>query len=240
MTRSLLAIVFLFLAVSASAQEQADKPKPDIPPLVQNADLEKRARDVARTFREEKFVDLVGQMSLRVRGVLGVADGGATSETVMKQRRSSVRAILFVSSSVPLQTLRAYAQQLEKVNGVIVFRGMPNGLSSMKPMIKLTQNILLRDPSCNHADCDVFDIGVIVDPLMFKANGVDMVPAVTLVDQDPFAAYCERPTEEQAGSMSAFVTFGDAHLSGHFDALSRLGDKRASSLLNLLENGDGE
>lgn len=240
MIRSFTVIILLCLAVPLYAQEQADKPKPDIPPLAQDVELEKRAEAVARTFREEKFVDLVDQMSPRVRGALGVADGGATSESVFMKRRSSVRAILFASSSVPLQTLRAYAQQLEKVDGVIVFRGMPNGLSSMKPMIELTKNILLRDPSCKHSDCNVFDIGVIVDPLMFKANNVDLVPAVTLVDHDPFAAYCERPTEEQAGSMSAFVTFGDAHLTGHLDALKRLGDQRAQPLLKLIENGDAE
>ena len=240
MTRSLLTIVFLFLAVSASAQEQGDKPNPEIPGLVQDVELEKRARDVARMFREEKFVDLLDQMSPRVRGVLGVPDGGAISETVTRKRRSSVRAILFASSSVPLTTLRAYAQQLERLNGVIVFRGMPGSLSSMKPMIELTQNIVLRDPSCRHSDCAVFDIGVIVDPLMFKANNVDLVPAVTLIDHDPFAAYCERPTEEQAVSISAFVTFGDAHLTGHLDALARLGDKRAAPLLRLPEKGGTE
>lgn len=236
-----LGLVILGLSAAANAQsdqdaQDAQEPQPDI--IEPDADIERRAREAADVFRRKGMVDLIDQMGPRVRGVLGVTGDEQVGEQDVSHLRpnNSVRAILFASSSVPLVTLRAYAAQLEKLNGVIVFRGMPGGLSSMKPMISLTHKIILRDESCTGTDCDVFDVGVIVDPLMFRANGVDMVPAVTLVDHDPFAAYCERPTEAQAGSISDKVTFGDAHMSGHLEALTLLGDRRARDLLRLLNS----
>src|SRR3546814_14823474 len=54
--------------------------------------------------------------------------------------------VLFVSSSMPISTLRNYAVQLEKVRGVMAFRGVPGGLRKMGPMAKLTAQILRLDP----------------------------------------------------------------------------------------------
>jgi hypothetical protein len=140
-----------------------------------------------------------------------------------------------------LPTLRAYAAQLEKTNGIIVFRGIPGGVSKIQPIVELTQKIILKDPTCRGQDCAVFDVGVIVDPLMFRANAVERVPAITIVDHDPFAAYCERPDEEAAAALGSIVTYGDAHLSGHLEELARLGDQRAAALITQLETkGDDQ
>ncbi|WP_262695996.1 type-F conjugative transfer system pilin assembly protein TrbC [Kordiimonas aquimaris] len=203
-------------------------------------EIEKRAKAVADALRDKGMVDLTKQMGSRVRGALGItgSEAGREKETNFSNERSegSFRAILFASQSVPLGVLRAYAAQLEKSNGVMVFRGIPGGIAKIQPIVELTHKIIVKDPGCNGQDCDVYGIGVIIDPLMFRANGVERVPAVTTVDSDPFAAYCERPDEEAAAALGSFVTYGDAHLSGHFQALVALGDRRALSLLKTLQN----
>jgi len=231
-------LYLVFEAGSVSAQQ------PDAPHIQEkNEELDRRAKEVAEAFRRKNMVDLIDHMGTRVRGALGVIDNGQKgifdnmNSVVIETdhvRRFQYRAILFASSSIPLTTLRTYAAQLEKINGVIVFRGVPGGISAIKPIVELTHKIILKNPDCAGQDCEVFDIGVILDPLIFGNNGVDRVPAITIVDHDPFAAYCERPQEEQAGSLGKFVTYGDAHLSGHLDELARQGDDRAAILLNVL------
>ncbi len=54
--------------------------------------------------------------------------------------------VLFASSSIPLATLRSYAAQLERVHGIIAFRGMPGGLHRVGPMAKLSAERLRGCP----------------------------------------------------------------------------------------------
>src|SRR3546814_2278447 len=61
--------------------------------------------------------------------------------------------VLFVSSSMPVTTLRTYAGQLERVGGVLAFRGMPDGLTKVAPMAKLSAEILRHDPGCEGPAC---------------------------------------------------------------------------------------
>src|SRR3546814_1496084 len=61
--------------------------------------------------------------------------------------------VLFVSSSMPISTLRNYAVQLERVHGVMAFRGVPGGLRKMGPMAKVTAQILRLDPGCEGPNC---------------------------------------------------------------------------------------
>lgn len=240
----IMSALFCCALMAASWQQplgaQDAKPDVDAPAITiqqPSEEIEARAKAIADAFREKGMVDLTKQMGSRVRSALGLIDSDALRKSDQEEEPSvrAFRAILFASQSVPLVTLRAYAAQLEKTNGVIVFRGIPGGISKIQPIVELTHKIILRDPTCKGQDCEVFDVGVIVDPLMFRANAIDRVPAVTTVDHDPFSAYCERPEEEAAAALGSHVTFGDAHLSGHLDALARLGDMRAPALLKSLQ-----
>lgn len=236
---SLLFVCSATLSLQPSTAQEASARADQKPPIkIQEItpDLEARAKAIADAFRDKGMVDLTEKMGARVRSALGITDSEVTREKdPMEASMGAFRAILFASQSVPLQTLRAYAAQLEKANGVIVFRGIPGGISKILPIVELTQEIILKDPTCRREDCEVFDVGVMVDPLMFRANAIDRVPAVITVDHDPFAAYCERPDEETASSLGAVVTYGDSHLIGHLEELARLGDHRATALVSQLE-----
>lgn len=134
--------------------------------------------------------------------------------------------VLFASSSMPIATLRAYAAQLERVRGVIAFRGMPGGLTRVAPMAKLTAEILRFDPGCEGPACAMRGVQVIVDPLLFRQHGVARVPALTMVPGDPAQPYCEREDDSPRGSH---LVFGDAALSGLFEEYGRLGGKAEAS-----------
>lgn len=131
--------------------------------------------------------------------------------------------VLFVSSSMPVTTLRTYAAQLEKVRGILAFRGMPGGLTRVAPMAKLSAEILRHDPGCEGPACAMRDVQLIVDPLIFRQHGVARVPALAMVPGDPALPYCER---EDESPRAAHVVYGDAALSGLLEEYARLGGKQ--------------
>jgi len=134
--------------------------------------------------------------------------------------------VLFVSSSMPVTTLRTYAGQLERVGGVLAFRGVPGGLTRVAPMAKLSAEILRHDPGCEGPACAMRDVQLIVDPLIFRQHGVTRVPALAMVPGDPALPYCER---EDDAPRAAHVIYGDAALSGLLEEYARLGGKQEVS-----------
>lgn len=128
--------------------------------------------------------------------------------------------VLFVSSSMPISTLRTYAGQLERVNGVLAFRGVPGGLTRIGPMAKLSAEMLRLDPGCEGPACTMRNVQVIIDPLIFRQHGVTRVPALAMVPGDPAQPYCER---EDESPRAAHVVYGDAALSGLLEEIARLG-----------------
>ncbi|NMN06780.1 MULTISPECIES: type-F conjugative transfer system pilin assembly protein TrbC [unclassified Novosphingobium] len=134
--------------------------------------------------------------------------------------------VLFVSSSMPISTLRSYAAQLERAHGVMAFRGVPGGLKRMGPMAKLTAQILRLDPGCEGPNCVMRDVQLIVDPIVFRQHGIAQVPALAMIPGDPTQAYCERDDDSP---RAAHVVFGDSALSGMLEEYARLGGKEEVS-----------
>ncbi|UZW57692.1 type-F conjugative transfer system pilin assembly protein TrbC [Sphingobium sp. JS3065] len=135
--------------------------------------------------------------------------------------------MLFASSSLPLQTLRNYAAQLETVGGVIAFRGVPGGMSKIGPMAKLTAQILRVDPGCEGPACTMRNVQLIVDPILFRQHGVNQVPAFAMAPGDPTLPYCER--DDEIGPSASHIVYGDAALSGLLEEYARLGGKQEVS-----------
>lgn len=134
--------------------------------------------------------------------------------------------VLFVSSSMPVSVLRTYAAQLEKVGGVLAFRGMPGGLAKVEPMARLSAQILRIDPGCEGPACAMRDVQLIVDPIVFRTHRITRVPALAMIPGDPAQAYCERDDESPA---SAHLVRGDAALSGLLEEYARLGGQEEVS-----------
>ena len=134
--------------------------------------------------------------------------------------------VLFVSSSMPIPTLRSYAAQLERVHGVMAFRGVPGGLKRMGPLAKLTAQILRLESDCEGPNCEMRDVQLIVDPIVFRQHGIAQVPALGMIPGDPTQAYCERDDDSP---RAAHVVFGDSALSGMLEEYAHLGGKEEVS-----------
>ena len=123
--------------------------------------------------------------------------------------------VLFVSSSMPLKTLRAYARDLAKVGGVMAIRGGVGGLKEIQPTLSLIQSILSVKEGCQGV-CKMWGTEIVIDPMLFRLYGIKKVPALIYQPDMKIAAYCDGL--EQAKKASGIV-YGDASLMAMLDEL---------------------
>ncbi|GAA0458259.1 type-F conjugative transfer system pilin assembly protein TrbC [Sphingomonas molluscorum] len=227
-------------AVSRAKRERTDVPDPRLPQPASEAErrrafeglrkrlpapaIDARARAALASGEARMAAEREAQAK-RLRQALGLEPG--EMEAVAKAGAArAIKAwvpVLFVSSSMPVPVLRAYAAQLERVHGVIAFRGIPGGLRKVGPMAKLTAEILRLDPGCEGPSCAMRSVQVIIDPMVFRQHAVSRVPALAMIPGDPTQAYCEREDESPRASH---VVYGDSALSGMFEEYARLGGDR--------------
>ncbi|GAY24344.1 hypothetical protein SFOMI_4924 [Sphingobium fuliginis] len=192
--------------------------------------LEERAR-AARKAGEAQLARDREAMSKRLAEALGLEAPStmAVAQAVAPTPPGAWVPVLFVSSSMPLATLRTYAGQLERARGVLAFRGMPGGLSKVGPMAKLSAQILRLDPGCEGPACAMRDVQLIVDPILFRQHGVARVPALGMLPGDPTKPYCEREEEGPASARASHLVYGDAALTGMLETYARLGGEEEVS-----------
>jgi hypothetical protein len=188
-----------------------------------SADLTARTRAALQKGKDAVAAERAA-MALRLGQVLGLEapDMQAIAGTAGIDQTKATVAVLFVSSSIPVPILRTYAAQLERVGGVLAFRGMPGGLSKVGPMAKLSAEILRIDPGCNGPACAMRNVQLIVDPLVFRQHGVARVPALAMIPGDPTQPYCEWDDDSP---RATHLIYGDAALSGLLEEYARLGGK---------------
>lgn len=185
--------------------------------------MEVRARQ-ALAAGEAKMAAEREAMARRLRQALGLdaPDMAAVAKAVSRPANTNWVPLLFVSSSMPVSTLRTYAAQLEHVGGVLAFRGMPGGLHRVGPMAKLSAEILRLDPGCEGPACAMRNVQLIIDPIVFRQHGIARVPALGMIPGDPTQPYCERDDESPTANH---IVYGDAALSGLLEEYARLGGK---------------
>lgn len=191
--------------------------------------IEARAREHREDARQRMAAEH-DAMQARLYQALGLAaplDAAKPKDMHAAPSAKSWVPMLFASSSMPLQTLRNYATQLETVGGIIAFRGVPGGLTKIGPMVKLTAQILRVDSGCEGPACTMRNVQIVVDPILFRQHGVNQAPAFAMVPGDPTLPYCER--DEEIAPRASHIVFGDAALSGLMDEYARLGGKEEVS-----------
>jgi len=110
------------------------------------------------------------------------------------QLQASERIYIFISSSIPRETLRNYVRDVARLkdpNVKLVMRGLVGGVRYIKPTMRFVSGILLKDSACDpeKSRCERYAAGVNVDPLLFSRYGIEKVPAivyarnVSLLDQ---------------------------------------------------------
>lgn len=181
------------------AKEQAQKAKEIIVPYKTEVDeiikkVEKRqAEPDIRAFKKEM------QKAARAQ---------CPMQTLISQQEKRLDSeqppiIIFVSFSMPKESIKAWVNQARKIGAGIYIRGLIN--NSFKDTAKAVSDLIQDNKG-----------GLLVDPTLFKKYAILQVPAVVVVDKDTFE-----------------VIYGDVTLDYALEKLSReIADNNAQRLLS--------
>jgi len=109
-------------------------------------------------------------------------DAGKDSNNGLVHLAEGERIYIFISASMPMHVLRAYAAdaaQLGDSRVSLVLRGFVGGMNKIVPTANMIAEMLKKNPSCELSDthkCDMQRVEVMVDPLLYRRYGVQQVP----------------------------------------------------------------
>lgn len=126
--------------------------------------------------------------------------------------------VLFVSASMPMKTLRNYARDLAKVGGVMVVRGMKNGLQDYVSGMRFFWDVLRVDKNCNSSTCESFATDILVDPILFSMYDIEVVPALVYQPDMKLNSYCDDISLAQKADG---IVYGDFYLGYLLEQLEK-------------------
>lgn len=156
-----------------------------------------------------EFQEKQAEYRKSIANSLGVNDWVGEGGEPEKRLPYSLRPIVFASASVPVATLRNYIADLEKVNGVMVFRGFVGGMSKVMPTMKYMDSLIKKNAKCSKEPCDRYKVPVLVDPILFKEYQVKAVPALAVHGLTNLAAYCNGT---EGLNPSKYIVYGDSSI----------------------------
>jgi type-F conjugative transfer system pilin assembly protein TrbC len=108
---------------------------------------------------------------------------GAFFDTITKQQEAAGESttrvlLLFISSSMPLRTVKAYVQQAEAINTriMVVMRGTIDNSLNLLPTVEYLKAIKEYD-GCGEQLCQRA-VNTVIDPRLFEQYGITRVPAL--------------------------------------------------------------
>lgn len=183
--------------------------------------------------------------------------GGKRYKSLLKQYKdqtegkasataSGKNLYIFISSSIPTDTLTNYMKEAEGVEQVIfVLRGMVGGVKYLKPTIEFFKQFGL-----NHEKDDrkAYMVSVIIDPSLFRKYRIQSVPAFLF---DPYSrervenamaevgktgnrVAIDKPVDEK----TYFLAYGDMSIEYMAGLLNR--EAKSKDLATILKNIEGK
>ena len=159
------------------------------------------------------------------------------NEETYSSLSQSERIYIFISSSVPGNTLKNYAADFDKVssnNISMILRGFVGGMKHFKPTLDFVTNIIKKDSHCDGADtCETYKVNIQVDPLLFRRYGIKQVPAIVyLPDIKINDSSMSEGLEDNAQVKDYYVVYGDTSLEYALELIYR--ETKSTSLKGLI------
>ena len=147
-------------------------------------------------------------------------------EVLMANEQPNAQLYVFVSTSMPKEVIRRYYKDATKYNGVLVFKGLPNGGFKELQLLILELKESNSTQQGDNASSD--QAGVIIDDESFKKFGITSVPAIALVKE-------EECFEQATCKTSYDLITGNIGIKYALEAFAKAGDlgKEASHLLDI-------
>jgi type-F conjugative transfer system pilin assembly protein TrbC len=136
---------------------------------------------------------------------------------------SDERLYIFVSSSVPKETIRNYVTFVAShIDGNVVFvlRGGIGGLKRIGPTIAWIYDVIKKDKFCEGINCEVYGVEFIIDPFLFRRYKVEKVPAVVYAKGRALTEFEGSEGLENKWETKVWTkTYGDVGLAYHLKVI---------------------
>jgi conjugal transfer pilus assembly protein TrbC len=148
------------------------------------------------------------------------------------------RIYLFVSSSMPMSTLKSYAEDLDKLrdpNIIMVMRGFVNGVKYMKPTLTFISGIQTKNINCDsmHEKCDSYHVDVFIDPMLFSQYAIHSVPAIVYArGVHSSESQTDQNVSQNKGS-EVYTVSGDVSFEHALDVIAKA--SKSSQIENILK-----
>jgi len=185
-------------------------------------EMQERINNLMKTMQSEEWQQRQKGMQAEAMRTVGIEPPKPETDQVSMNPDDTERLYVFVSSSMPVETLRNYAASLEKIQGgVMVLRGFVNGSRRAGPTAKFVASFMHRDPLCTDPTCEVRAVGVEIDPVVYHRYGITRVPAVVYEEHAHTNGYCGEGLTRAAQPKATEVVYGDASLRYAVETLYR-------------------
>jgi type-F conjugative transfer system pilin assembly protein TrbC len=228
----------------AQADRMADTLK--IPKNRHEDEMKAVAGTLDAYYRSDEFQGRVRSETERIKSqVFGESFARFYPDNVPGVRKGrlteSERCYVFVSSSMPLQTIRNYAASVARLGDpriVMVMRGFVGGVTKIQPTIHFVADALKKDALCSPAEseCAMLPANLVVDPLLYRRYSIERVPAVVFAT----GVKAENPGLSEGDMKNvnvsdSYTIYGDASLEYILQTIGREGG--SPSLRELLASG---
>jgi len=133
------------------------------------------------------------------------------------------RLYVFVSSSIPRETIRNYVTFVSShIDGDVVFvlRGGIGGLKRLFPTVAWIYDVIKKDKFCEGINCEVYGVEFVIDPLLFRRYKVERVPAVVYAKGEELTKFEGSEGREDKWRVKTWMKiYGDVGLGYHLKVI---------------------
>lgn len=161
--------------------------KTTIPDNLNKKQGEEKAKETFEKYKSEEFQSKLKAEMERIQKALTGETGKQYYRDAMKTDTtgmlSNEQIYIFISSSMPVKTIRNYVQDvafLDDPNIKFVLRGFVGGMKKIQPTTEFISNIIKRDPACT-GKCESYKVAVQINPMLYRRYNIDRTPAILYV-----------------------------------------------------------
>ena len=149
--------------------------------------MKKKAADVIDITKSSDFQNMLKKYTSVLTNQIIESQAYQNTDTVQsnnnKLLESSEKIYIFISSSIPVATLKNYTNDLDTLNNAnisMVMRGFVDGMKHIKPTMDFVRSITHEDPACDplNTECAIFNADIIINPMLFRKYNITTVPAI--------------------------------------------------------------
>lgn len=198
------------------------------------AKLAAETERIKREMFHEQLKDLPADM-----GGLKKGQNKPEQAVVPARLKDDERVYVFISSSMPLETIRTYAAAIGRYSDpkkmVLVMRGFIGGMQKIGPTTNFIADVLKEKPTCDLTSgeqCQMVNANVLVDPILFRRYGIRQVPATVYANGVRVNIPEQSEGNDDVAVSSFWTVYGDASLEYNLEQIRR--ESGSESLKRLL------